>query len=310
MLNLDTKTISKTICHLCDSETDVRFLFREVFDFEYETYKPVDFVVCEKCNLIFQKPLPEKSEVKNFYPKSYRNYLPVGNGFFQTIKKAQFKNLAKKLTRYFTKDSKILEIGFGNGQLLIELKKLGYRNLYGGDFSDSNFKNLEAESIKLSASDIEESFPFNEKFDVIIMNNVIEHFLDPFKVLASCKSHLTPEGKIIFLTPNTAALDFKIFKRYWAGLHTPRHTFLFNMKNLKKLANKMNFSRITHESIIDPGQWAISVQNYFQNRNSTKNKLKNGMAFYTVFLSLLFLPVSYIQNIIGKSSSLLVVLEN
>ena len=294
-------------CIICNSEKH-NLSFENIKDLEYLTYEPVNYVTCSSCGLVFQNPLPKETLIPAFYPENYRNYLPLKNGFFSKLKNIQFKKQAKKISNYFSKNDKFLEIGFGNGGLLLALKNMGYESLYGIDFNDKNFSKLKEKGIKLAVANIENDFPLSGKFDVIFMNNVIEHFLNPIKVLENCKNHLSENGKIILITPNSSALEFSIFKKYWAGFHAPRHTFIFNEKNIKELANKLKLSSVEVLPECDPGQWSISIQNTFQDSKITKTRLKNGMAWYTVPLSMICAPVATLQNVIGRSTSMMCVL--
>ncbi len=285
-------------------------MFKNIKDLEYETYKPVDYLICKRCRLISQHPLPESDLLPTFYPDEYRNYLPQKENLFSTLKKVQFKSLTSKVTKYINnKEAKILEIGFGNGQLLLSLEENGYRHLYGTDFTDRVFSSLKNKEIKLQISNVEESIPFNEKFDLIIMNNVIEHFIDPVKVLINCKNNLSKDGKVLLITPNSNALEFSIFKNYWAGFHAPRHTFLFNNRNIKMLGDKLGFSKIEVEPMTDPGQISISIQNIFQNTTATKTRLQNGMSWYLTPLSLFCAPIAVLENVIGRSTSMMCILK-
>ena len=298
-------------CFVCNS-TAPKFVFKNVEDFEYGTYKPVDYVVCKDCRLISQNPLPEAGLLKTFYPDEYRNYAPLKKSLLSGLKNIHSLAVLNKFEKHFHKKAelKILEIGFGNGQLLLTLKRKGYPNVYGCDFTGRFFPALQKEGIKLKISDLEKDFPFNESFDVIIMINVIEHFLDPADVLRRCKNHLTEKGRVILITPNANALELPFFKRYWAGFHAPRHLFLFNEQNIKMLAEKIGFGKVKMEPFTDSGQISISVQNFFQGHSSTKVKLKNGMAWYLLPLSLILAPLAFLQNLMGRSTSAIYVLPN
>lgn len=299
-------------CLICNSQNQ-ELIFKGIKDLEYNTYKAVDYQVCKSCGLISQYPLPEANLVPTFYPDTYRNYLLNGKSFFSSLKNIQFKNLANKILEYFNRDNKdlkILDIGFGNGQLLLALKEKGYKNLYGTDFTDKVFSKLNSSGIKLKVSNIEEEFPFNESFDVIIMNNVIEHFLDPTTVLKNCLKYLKKEGRIVLITPNSNALELSVFKKYWAGFHAPRHIFLFNTNNIKLLGKNLGFSKITVVPECDPGQISISIQNIFQDSKIMQLKLRNGMAWYLMPLSIFCSPIAIFQNWIRKSTSMICVLFN
>jgi SAM-dependent methyltransferase len=207
---------------------------------------------------------------------------------------------------------RILDLGFGNGQLLLALSRIGCKNLSGADFSESPHEKLRRAGIRLAFSNFDERFPFaeTEKFDCIILNNVIEHFLDPLKVLCLAKAHLIPGGRMILITPSSNALDLDIFKAAWAGFHAPRHTFIFNHRSMEEMAKKAGFENIRIEAFNDPGQWAISCQSLMVGASITsKNQLKNGLAFYTVPLSLAFAPISIVQGFTRKSSAILCVLS-
>lgn len=296
-------------CVVCNS-TNLELKFKEVEDLEYLSYKPVDFYHCKECGLLFQNPLPELDDVINFYPETYRNYLPVdGSNIFAVIKKNKFKKQAKHLLKNFSGGARILEIGYGNGELLKALSALGCGDLSGCDFSDQNKDSLAAYGIKVKVANVEQELPFTEKFDLIILNNVIEHFLNPVAVLQNCYQQLNPDGKLILFTPNSDALELDIFGKFWAGFHAPRHTYVFNKVNLKILASRLGFNRTYFGVETDPGQWAISMQNYLQSMSLTKTNLKNGLAWYTVALAAFFIPFTWLQNFLYRPASLFVVFE-
>ena len=207
-MNLATTIKPSPTCFICSAAQEITF--QGVQDLEYQTYRPVDFAVCPKCRLVSQHPLPPAELLPIFYPGEYRNYQPLEETFFSALKKFQFQGLVQKITRHFGqgKQLKILEIGFGNGQLLLALKANGYSNLYGIDFSDRYFSSLKSAGIRVQTQNLEKDFPFSEHFDVIFMVNVVEHFLDPEGVLKNCRDHLTQTGKVILITPNTNALEF------------------------------------------------------------------------------------------------------
>lgn len=296
-------------CIVCNSN-NLELMFKGISDLEYETYKPVDYFICKDCGTLMQNPLPNPQILPSFYPGEYRNYLPVQNGFFSVLKNFQSQANASKIIRKKDKNLKILEIGFGNGSFLLALKQRGYKNLYGIDFESKTISSLKDQGINVQIANVEEEIPFDERFDLIIMNNVIEHFLDPIKVLRNCKAKLSSSGEIIFITPNTDALELLIFKKYWAGFHSPRHTFLFKRNSVKMLCKNLGLSLVKTQSVSDPAQWAISIQNVFQSIQFTRTRLKNGMAWYTLPLSLIIFPVVLLQNIIGKSTSLMYVVSN
>lgn len=302
---------SENHCPICKSSA-LKKEFVGIKDLEYYSYGPVDFSRCLECEVLFQDPMPPEELIPTFYPSNYRNYLVEEKpSLLAGLKNLQASMFARNIIKHLKNptEQKILDLGFGNGQLLLALDKIGCKQLTGADFSESpQHERLRKAGVRLAFSNFDKQFPFDEieKFDCIILNNVIEHFLDPVRILSFCKARLADEGKIILITPSSDSLDFDIFKSAWAGFHAPRHTYIFNHRSMEELARRSGLKLSHIEAFSDPGQWAISCQSLMVAGNLTKKaQLKNGLAPYTVPLSLLFGPISIIQGCTKKSSAIL-----
>ena len=92
---------------------------------------------------------------------------------------------------------------------------------------------------------------FKEKvsFDIIIMNDVIEHLDNPFETLELIEKHLNPEGYLIFTTFNMDAIVPKIMggRYHWI---MPMHKFYFSNANLKYFLkiNNMDLFKIKYDT--------------------------------------------------------------
>ncbi len=112
----------------------------------------------------------------------------------------------------------ILDLGAGNNELLDYIKvPVEYIGIdkYIGDFK----------------YDLEKGLPLGisiNKFDVIFMNEFIEH-IDNFKsLLIECKAHLKPNGRIIITTPSNNRI---------LVAEDPTHIHCFRKTNIKYLAD-------------------------------------------------------------------------
>ena len=81
-------------------------------------------------------------------------------------------------------------------------------------------------------------------FDIITLNNVVEHLHDPGAVLGACHRLLKPGGHIWLDTPNIDSPGHRFFGVNWRGLETPRHLVLFNHKSLVHLLMNAGFQKI------------------------------------------------------------------
>jgi SAM-dependent methyltransferase len=86
-------------------------------------------------------------------------------------------------------------------------------------------------------SRIEDYDPGEERFDLILAFNLIEHVARPRAVLGALAGLLAPGGRLVIKTPNVDAWDARIFRsRSWGGLHCPRHWVLFDEPSFREAA--------------------------------------------------------------------------
>lgn len=78
-------------------------------------------------------------------------------------------------------------------------------------------------------------FP-GEDFDVITLDQVIEHTVDPVLLLREAASVLRPDGLLLLSTPNGHSLTARLFGRRWVHCHTPYHLQLFSARSLARAA--------------------------------------------------------------------------
>ena len=85
----------------------------------------------------------------------------------------------------------------------------------------------------------------NDKYDAIVMVEVLEHFIDPVKALSAIKRFSTGRTVLFGTTPNTDSLHWKESKQ---DIYVPEdHIFLFNSRSLTYLADKTDMKELTIE---------------------------------------------------------------
>jgi 2-polyprenyl-3-methyl-5-hydroxy-6-metoxy-1,4-benzoquinol methylase len=75
------------------------------------------------------------------------------------------------------------------------------RGVIGLDLHEEGVKVLRAQGFNVIVANAE-SFALDRKFDVIVAGDIIEHLGNLNGFLLSCKSHLTPQGRLLVSTPN------------------------------------------------------------------------------------------------------------
>jgi SAM-dependent methyltransferase len=105
----------------------------------------------------------------------------------------------------FVEEKKVLDIACGSGYGAEILLKGNPKKIVGADLNEDSLKNCKnkyanskVEFIKKNA----ENFDFEEKFDVIISFETIEHLNFPEKLLECVRKAMIPGGIFIISTPN------------------------------------------------------------------------------------------------------------
>jgi 2-polyprenyl-3-methyl-5-hydroxy-6-metoxy-1,4-benzoquinol methylase len=139
---------------------------------------------------------------------------------------AQSRGDAAVLSRLlgeFVVEGPVLEIGCATGQVLAALAREG-REVYGVDFSEWA---VEQATLALGpgrafAADVEaDGLPTpvvaRAPYGAVIIWMVLEHFRDPFAVIAAVRA-ITAPGSIVFIyTTNADSLSHQIFGEDWEG---------------------------------------------------------------------------------------------
>lgn len=136
---------------------------------------------------------------------------------------------------------RLLDVGCGNGQYLAYMRDLGWE-VYGVD-TDDEAALIAQHHYKVSVftGNLEDAnFP-GDYFDAITLNHVIEHVIDPIKILRECYRILKPGGYLVVVTPNAKSIGHYIFRDAWRGFDIPRHMYLFDKKALNTCVKHAGF---------------------------------------------------------------------
>jgi SAM-dependent methyltransferase len=285
-----------------------------VLDFEHGRPEEANFSVCEGCGFFIQDPLPSLEELRSYYPEDYRPHVSGsaagGGGLLGLLKGIQSRSLLATYSRWLPRerDASIVDLGCGSGQFLRALYRAGYRNLMGIDREPRLATHFVPLSIQFIAEELEPDFSLPGRHRVIVMNYVLEHFRDPLRMLARCRDSLEPDGQVLVLTPNVDSVAHRVFGKYWSGLHSPRHTYLFSPHTLELAAKTSGFARVEAAFVTDPAGWAFSFQNRMRS-GSERLGVERGAAWYGLATLPIWYPFAAAEHLAGRGGSIAVALS-
>lgn len=140
-------------------------------------------------------------------------------------------------------DGKVLDIGCGFGQFLLELKRRGYTDIQGIDIDSESIEYCLSQNINVTQVKSLSSFAsLNENaFDLIVMSHVLEHINKPeiIETLRLVRSMLSAEGRLVVMVPNAQSNTHA----YWA-YEDFTHETIFTSGSISYVLQKAGFTSI------------------------------------------------------------------
>ena len=160
-----------------------------------------------------------------------------------TYKRNRFSSHARliELIGSSDNDARVLDIGCGPGHLASELRKSGY-HVTGVDMHDSELARRHCDSFRV-VSDVEQDLGVrdNERADVVVFADILEHLREPEAVLLRCRQMLGTNGRVIASTGNVAHIFVRLslllgqFRYTERGILDRTHTRLFTLSTFRQL---------------------------------------------------------------------------
>jgi SAM-dependent methyltransferase len=176
--------------------------------------------------------------VEDFYNKSYY-YNKKNNKTKESKRKIKIHGVVVKLINKLKDKGAILDIGCGDGSLMAGIDKKRY-TVAGTEYSTIEIARAKKVTSKIYKGDYL-NYDAKDKYDIIIMTEVLEHTREPLKYLKKIHSDLKKEGNIIITVPNN---DWVLMKGYKNNLVTNLHLFYFNQKTATNILKKAGFRDI------------------------------------------------------------------
>lgn len=129
-------------------------------------------------------------------------------------------------------NSSILDVGCGEGKLLIWMKREGFSNLTGIDpyLKESiDYGN----GLIIHKMEIDE---LEQEYDFIMLHHSFEHMKDPVDVLQKLSRMIKKDHYILIRIPVAQSYAWKEFGTNWIALDAPRHLFLHTPASMRILA--------------------------------------------------------------------------
>ena len=148
---------------------------------------------------------------------------------------------------------RVLDIGCGFGE------SLGYHRNRGCDAhgveADANILRVgERHGLQVRHGLFDPRHYPPASFDVVTLDQVIEHLADPAQVLRGIHQVLKPGGQLVLSTPNANGWGTRLFGRRWIHWHAPYHLQFFSRASMARAASAAGFV-LERRSTVTPAVW-------------------------------------------------------
>jgi SAM-dependent methyltransferase len=242
-------------CGLCSNKSDILYALRG---------SAVNVCKCGVCGLEFLSPVPDSDVLK----REYQGYEQKRSCDVFRPKYKHFSGLLSKKKDLFAAVNTVLEIGSAEGDCVYAVNKLfpgvtvhalENNSAFLPGYADLNCKlvNQSLEEFLKEKNDI--------KFDLIMMFDVIEHFLEPAAVLSELVDrHLAKGGYIVASFPNADSLSRKVLGANWFQ-YKLEHISYFSSRSVDLLCEKCKVKKVSLEVLRKclPLEYVLSVGRHF-----------------------------------------------
>lgn len=192
---------------------------------------------------------PTQSELQDYYAAKY--YQEAKGSYEQQYSQAELHHIRGKtalrwsvISERFSDTGKMLDVGCGEGYALSFFGEMGWQ-VKGLDYSRAGIESKNPEyADKLVCGDLfsllRREIESAERYDVIWLQNVLEHVVDPVELMATLHGLVKPSGVLVVTVPNDfselqleALTTGVVDSPYWIAL--PDHLSYFTATSLEAL---------------------------------------------------------------------------
>ena len=213
-------------------------------------------VECSDCRLWYLNPMPTAGTLESLYGGSYyENDAATSQGYADYGAMAEdFRETFRRrleLVHAHVGAGRLLDVGAGFG-FLADAATPRFRERWVVEMSDAAARKVDpAHRVvvgRFESLDLPTGY-----FDVVSMQDCLEHLPEPHVALRKIRSLLRPGGAFLAVTPDVRSWVARVQRRNWVSLKFPEHVVLYSEATLRRALAEAG---LRVECIVPAGQYA------------------------------------------------------
>jgi SAM-dependent methyltransferase len=213
------------------------------------TLEGFDIGECVECGLVQVMQAVDVHLLETLYDKEYyeggcklgyQDYLAN-----QPAKREYFRNRLLDVMKAngIGEPGRCLEVGCAFGLCLDEARSLGWKvrgtevSQHSAEYARSHL-GIEVDASPTALDNVEAASQ-----DLVLMWDVIEHLIEPLKMLQEVKRILAPGGLLVLSTGDVGSVGARLYGRRWFLLAPPHHLFYFDRRSITRMLEAAGFTQ-------------------------------------------------------------------
>jgi SAM-dependent methyltransferase len=271
---------------------------------------------CHDCRLAQLFPAPEPATLKALYESHY-NFGGETDALYTRLRERFLFSFLYRLWIRADGDisfhlrrgaGRLLDIGCNEGRGLRIYACNGFQ-VEGLELNETAAEVARKSGFRVH-TELFEDFKPTAPYNVAVLSNVLEHSLDPRRMLLDVHRILASGGQVWISCPNSLSWLRSVFGRSWINWHVPFHISHFNPETLRRLLADAGYVRVEVQQIT-PALWVTQsiIARLFSKEGKKTRQLRNPLLtiFLLVFARFVFFPALWVGNRFGHGDCLLAV---
>lgn len=262
-------------CPMCgEHDYDVVMQARDRLFGSPGTYR---VVACKACELRYLSPRPTLEGLGAHYPAQYFIYQPPETlpaftrpmvRLFVSQRWKESITRVEKTTGRLGPDSRVVDIGCGLNEYLMTLKEMRGTIGIGVDFKPEVAAYVrDTLGMPTHAGTLQSAQFAKGQFDLVTMNEYLEHEPNPLEVLREARRITAKGGHLALEVPCIESWPAKVFGSRWSQVDAPRHLLHFSKKTLAEMLRRAGYELVQTETFQIPYVIGLSVLQAFGHRH-------------------------------------------
>jgi len=228
----EAAALERVACPLCGGRDDETVLHKDGFG----------IVRCRACGLTYVNPRLPVGDLVQLY--SDQVISPAA--YYVRTEQQDERSFAARvaLIERWRKPGRLLDLGCGPGTFSVAARARGWKTV-GLDINATSVAHCRARGLDVIAGASPHPDLVGQTFDVVAMNDFLEHLTDPAGALRVVHSLLAPGGVVFISTPDVGSTMARVTRERWLHLKPNEHLVYFDRRTITTLLEQTGF-RVTH----------------------------------------------------------------